>query len=317
NQQTGQFTFGTTWTRGPLDNSAGASGSIGQSVAELLLGLPDSGSITRQSDYIEQPGSWGMFVQDDWKVSPKLTLNLGVRYEFETPLHERYNRSALGFDTNYTQPISAAAQAAYANIYNNISGGFPQLPVSALVLRGGMTFAGQNGNDGSLYNTPKNNFMPRAGLAYQLDSKTVFRAGAGMFAGFLGQRRGDVVQNGFTQNTNMVLTNDNGLHFLTNLANPFPNRVAEPGGAPAGLQTYLGQGFTFFNPNPKLPITIRWQAGLQRQFKNFVFEANYVGSKTNHIEVTRNINALPAQYLSTLRARDDTYNNLLTASIAN
>ncbi len=72
-----------------------------------------------------------------------------------------------------------------------------------------------------------------------------------MFAGFLGQRRGDVVQNGFTQNTNMVLTNDNGLHFLTNLANPFPNGVAEPVGAAAGLQTYLGQGFTFFNPESR------------------------------------------------------------------
>ncbi|MEO8373526.1 MAG: TonB-dependent receptor, partial [Candidatus Solibacter sp.] len=103
NQQTGQFTFGTTWTRGPLDNSAGASGSIGQSVAELLLGRPDSGSITRQSDYIEQSGSWGFFVQDDWKIAPKLTLNIGLRYEFETPLHERFNRSTLGFETGYVQ----------------------------------------------------------------------------------------------------------------------------------------------------------------------------------------------------------------------
>ena len=135
NQQTGQFTFGSTWTRGPLDNSATSPGSIGQSVAALLLGLPDSGSITRQSDYIEQSGSWGMFVQDDWKVSPRLTVNLGLRYEFETPLHERFNRSTLGFDTSYMQPISAAAQAAYATIYPNISGGFPQLPPALSSLR--------------------------------------------------------------------------------------------------------------------------------------------------------------------------------------
>ena len=122
----------------------------------------------------------------------KLTLNLGLRYEFETPLHERFNRSTLGFDPNYVQPISAAAQATYANIYPNISGGFPQLPPSAFALKGGMTFAGVNGNDGSLYNTPKNVFMPRLGLAYQLDNKTVLRTGFGMFAGFLGERRGDV-----------------------------------------------------------------------------------------------------------------------------
>src|SRR6185369_1806791 len=233
NQQTGQFTFGTTWTRGPLDNSAGSSGSIGQSVAALLLGLPDSASIARSADYIEQSGSWGFFVQDDWKVSPKLTLNLGVRYEFETPLHERFNRSTLGFDTTYVQPISAAAQAAYATIFPNISGGFPQLPPSALVLRGGMTFAGVNGNSSGLYQTPKDVVMPRFGLAYQLSNKLVLRSGFGMFAGFLGQRRGDVQQNGFSQNTNMVLTNDNGLHFLTTLANPFPNGISEPQGAAA------------------------------------------------------------------------------------
>ena len=320
NQQTGQFTFASAWTKGPLDNSAASSSNIGQSVAALLLGLPDSGSITRQSDYIEQSGSWGFFVQDDWKVSPKLTLNLGVRYEFETPLHERYNRSTLGFDTTYVQPISAAAQAAYATIYPKISGGFSQLQPSDFSLLGGMTFAGQNGNNGGLYKTPKNVFMPRVGLAYQLSGKDVFRAGMGMFAGFLGQRRGDVQQNGFTQNTSMTMTNSAGLPlepFVSTMENPFPNGVASPVGSAAGMQTYLGQGFTYFNQNPKIPITMRWQAGLQHQFKQFLLEMNYVGSKTNHIEVTRNINTLPRQYLSTLATRDDTNNNLMTASISN
>ncbi|HEV8147287.1 MAG TPA: carboxypeptidase-like regulatory domain-containing protein, partial [Bryobacteraceae bacterium] len=105
NQQTANFTFGSTWTRGPLDNSATSPGSIGQSVAALLLGLPDSGSITRQSDYIEQSGVWGFFFQDDFKVNNRLTVNLGLRYEFEAALHERFNRSTLGFDTAYVQPI--------------------------------------------------------------------------------------------------------------------------------------------------------------------------------------------------------------------
>ena len=317
NQQSGQFTFGSTWVRGPLDNSATSPGSIGQSVAELLLGLPDSGSITRQADYIEQSGNWGFFVQDDWKVTPKLTLNIGVRYEFETPLHERFNRSTLGFENTYVQPISAAAQAAYASIYPKISGGFPELSPSAFALDGGMTFEGLNGNGGGLYHTPKNVVMPRFGLAYQLDNSTVFRGGFGMFAGFLGQRRGDVQQNGFTQTTNMVLTTDSGLHFLTTLANPFPNGITEPVGAAAGYQTYLGQGFTFFNQYPKVPLTMRWEASLQHQFKNFVLETAYVGSKTNHIEVTRNINTLPRQYLSTSPIRDDTWNNYLSASISN
>lgn len=317
NQQTGNFTFGSTWTRGPLDNSANSPGSIGQSVAALLLGLPDSGSITRQADYIEQSGSWGFFVQDDWKVNSRLTVNLGLRYEFETPLRERFNRSTLSFDPTYVQPISQAAQAAYANIYPGISGGFPQLPPSAFALRGGMTFAGVGGNDGGLYNTPKNVFMPRAGIAYKLDNKSVLRVGAGMFAGFLGERRGDVQQNGFTQNTNMVISNDNGLTFLSKLANPFPNGVAEPVGNAAGYQTFLGQGFTFFNQNPRIPITTRWEASLQREFRMFLFEANYIGNKSHRLEVTRNINALPLQYLSTLRTRDDAYNNVMTAAIPN
>ena len=315
NAQTVQFTFDATYTRGPLDNASASPSSIGQSVAALLIGRPGSASISRSADYVEQSGSWGFFVQDDFKVTPKLTLNLGLRYEFETPLHERFNRSTLGFDTSYTQDINAAAQAAYAAIYPTIT--FPELPASALVLKGGMTFAGQNGNSGGLYKTPKNVFMPRFGLSYQLSSNTVIRTGGGMFAGFLGERRGDVYQNGFSQTTNMVQTNDNGLTWLTTIANPFPNGVSEPKGNADGLKTYLGQGFSYFTQDPKIPLTMRWEFGVQHEFKGFVLETNYVGSKTNHIEITRNINALPRKYWSTMQTRDDTWNNYLTATFSN
>src|SRR5262249_26482419 len=148
--------------------------------------------------------------------------------------------------------------------------------------------------------------------------KTVLRIGAGMFAGFLGERRGDVFQNGFTQNTNMVLTNTAGLQllpFISTLSNPFPTGVTEPVGAAAGPQTFLGPGFTFFNQSPKIPMTTRWEGSLQREYRGFMFELAYIGNKTNHIEVTRNINALPSQYLSTSKARDDAWNTLLTTNI--
>ena len=88
NNQTGQFNFDTTWTRGPLDNSTAAPGSLGQSFASFLLGLPSSGSVARAASYDEKSQTWGFFVQDDWRVSARLTLNLGLRYEFETPLAE-------------------------------------------------------------------------------------------------------------------------------------------------------------------------------------------------------------------------------------
>lgn len=317
NAQTGQYTFDSTWTRGPLDNSATSPSSIGQSVAALLLGLPGTGSIARSADYIEQSESWGFFVQDDYKIHPKLTLNLGLRYEFETPLHERYNRSALDFDTQHTQEISPAAQAAYTAIYPAIPGGFPELPPSAFALRGGMTFAGVNGNGGGLYKTPKNVFLPRVGLAWQVTPKTVVRSGFGMFAGFLGERRGDVIQNGFSQNTNMVLTRDNGLTWATTLANPFPNGVTEPRGNADGYKTFLGQGFNFFNQQPKIPMTMRWELSVQREIAGYSLEASYIGSKTNHTEVTRNLNALPFQYWSQKRTRDDANNNYLSANIQN
>jgi outer membrane receptor protein involved in Fe transport len=318
-QQSGTFNFDSTWTRGPLDNSPVAPGSIGQSVAALLLGLPTATSnVARSASYAEQSNSWGFFVQDDWKATPKLTVNIGLRYEFEQPLHERYNRSVLGFDPNYVQPFSAAAQAAYAKAP------LAEIPVAQFAARGGLTFAGINGNPSSLYNTPKTEWMPRLGLAYQLGSRTVLRSGFGIFYGFLGARRGDVIQSGYSQNTNVVPTTDN-INFIGTLSNPFPNGISEPVGAAAGPQTFLGQTISYFNQNPQPQRVFRWELGLQHQLKGgILLDVNYTGNKTIHIDLNPtgnpnviNTNPLPDRYLCTSPVRDNTCNNYLTGTVPN
>ncbi len=307
NDQTGRFNFDSTYTRGPQDNSPAAPGSYGQSVAALLLGLPSNSSLlSRTADYAEQSMTYGIYFQDDWKITPKLTLNLGVRYEFETPLKERYNRTVQGFDPNAPQPFAAAAQANYA--------ANPAIPGTAINVRGGLTYS----TGGPLYNTPKLNFMPRFGFAYQLPKSTVVRGGFGMYNGFLGERRGDVIQTGFSRSTTFNAFAPDNVTVVNTLSNPFPNGVLEPVGAAQGAQTNIGQNISFFNQNPKVATNYRWQLDVQHEFRGAVLvEAGYVGNKGIRIELTRNINALPNQYLSTLGSRDNTQNAYLTAALPN
>lgn len=313
NNQTGQFNFDSAWVRGPLDNAAVPT-QLGFSFAALLLGLPSSGSINQPADYAEQSTTWGVFLQDDWKFNQRLTVNLGLRWEYEGALTERYNKSVRDFDYTAIQPIEAMARTAYARNPT------PEVAAAAFNVRGGLTFAGVGGNPRGLYYTPKRNFMPRLGFAYKLNDKTVLRGGYGIFFGFLGQRRGDVNQIGFSTNTPFTASLNNGLTFVETLSNPFAafqSGLNQARGAADGIQTFLGQGISFYNPNPLAPYHQRWELSVQREFKGWVGEAAYVGNRGTHIETGRNINALPLNYLSTATIRDDTRNNYLGALIAN
>ena len=198
----------------------------------------------------------GFFFQDDWKVNNKLTLNLGLRWEFESPLKERFNRSVSNFDPNYVQPFGAAAEAAYAAV--------PAMAGTSIRVKGGLMFT----NGEALYNTPKLNLMPRIGFAYQVASNTVVRGGFGMFNGFLGERRGDVIQSGYTRQTPFNAFAADGTTIIARLQDPFPNGILEPLGKSQGGQTYVGQNISFFNMGPQdshqLPLAVERAAGTRQ-----------------------------------------------------
>ena len=90
-KSSGNFSFSTNWTRGPFNTSGSAP--MGQSLASLLYGLPTGGTFPMVDNYAEQAKTWAFYLQDDWKISTKLTLSAGLRYEVSGPLTERFDRS--------------------------------------------------------------------------------------------------------------------------------------------------------------------------------------------------------------------------------
>lgn len=316
NDQTGQFIFDNSYTR---QNSGSGTDFNGlQAFASFLLGYPSTVNIVRRADYSEYSKTFGFFFQDDWRVNNNLTLNLGLRYEVETPLVERQNKSISGFDFSYVQPVQATVQTRYAALND------PQLKalLSQINVNGGLLFAGKDTGSG-LYQTPKDTLLPRLGFAYQWNNKTVIRGGFGLFAGFLGERRGDVIQPGFSQTTTGVLTtNANGAPLPYTLSTPLANTtVLEPVGSSLGRQTALGQAISFFNQNPEVSKQARFQIGVQREFGGgWMAEAVFVSNHGYNIEIVRNINALPTKYLNPDNSRTTAQNNnntFLTGTVAN
>jgi len=304
------YTFSTDWTQGPLNNSPEAP--VGQGLASFLLGLPTDGLITRIASISESSKYFAWFGQDDWKVSRKLTVNLGVRYELEVPTSERFNRANRGFDFNTANPIQAAAQANYAK--NPI----PEIPANAFQVKGGLLFAGVNGMPRTMWSANSRVFMPRIGLAYQLQDKTVFRAGYGIFFENMGADRYDVFQQGFSQDTSLVPSLDNGQTFQATLANPFPHGLLAAPGPSLELQTFLGQSMSFFWPDRHPGYAQRWTTDIQHELpKRVLVEVGYIGNRGTGLELAQNLNTTPAQYLSTSPVRDQATITSLTKQVPN
>ena len=317
----GSYTFGNGWVR--ASNSSSSTVQVGQDFASFLMGLPTAGQFDINSH--ASLGSYYLsgFVQDDWRISKTLTLNLGLRYDQDLPYAEKYGRTVDNFNTAVASPVAAAAMAAYAN--NPIA----QLPAGSFAVPGGLTFPGTS--NGAPYQTTSHLFSPRVGVAWTpaaLHSKTVIRGGFGTFVAPItvaslattGAYSSNplVDQEGFSQTTTMVVPTN----FLTpsaTLSNPFPGGILHPVGSSAGLSTFLGQTVSFLNPDMKNPYSLRWNLGVQQSLtKNTLLEVEYMGNHSVHLPIAfTQLNTIPRQFLSTTPGRDQGTINALTSTVPN
>lgn len=308
--QAGSYTFNSDYTR-QTDSS---SGQIGQGLTAFLLGQPTGGSIDINTSRANQTIYQGIFVQDDWKATRKLTLNIGLRYEYEGATTERFNRNVRGFDTVDPNPIAAQAMAAYAVNYAKKPSDFP-VASSDFHVNGGLLYP--NSSRRGFWRPDKNNFQPRLGFAYSLTDRLVLRGGWAIFSvPFL---INGVNAGGYSQATDIVPTSDKGLTFQANLANPFPNGVITPPKSSQGLATFVGTGVGTVAPlNRRNGRAQQWLFNIQRQMtKDWIVQASYVGLRAYDLDTGTDLNPIPAQYLSTSPIRDQTTIDYLSAGVAN
>ncbi|WP_188552375.1 TonB-dependent receptor [Edaphobacter dinghuensis] len=267
----GNFNFNTIFTGSDPNTANSFSGS---SVASFLLGAPQSGYVDVNTTSARQQLLNSLFVQDDIHVSDRLVMNAGLRWDVMTPMTDRHNAVARGFDFNATSPLS----------------------VPGLTLKGGLLYAGVNGQPRGIYNPDWTNFGPRAGAAFRINDKTVLRGGYGLVYSQTFDDPGNAP--GFSQETAMVTSVVAGIPANT-LDNPFPNGIQKPIGAALGLSANLGQSLTFADPNRRVPWTQQYSVELQRELpQKVLFTLGYVGSHTSSLGITRSINEISAASLA-------------------
>ena len=268
-----------------------------------MLGIPSTSLATIQPTVNLRNHYLAAYAQDTWRIS-NLTVNLGLRFEWENGISEDNGALIVDFDRNAKLAISDLAEAAYARAP------IPQLPPSEFRVRGGSVYATDPGQDGTVWR-PQAMWMPRVSAAYKLGEKTVLKAGYGFYYDTL--NAADFGQNnqGFSATTTNTNSTDFGRTFLlgnpyvgqSGIADPFPvradgTRFDEPTGSTLGLDTISGSPYTIQNQNHEHARQQRWRIGVQRELaRNLSVEVAYDGAYSDRIERSIRDDYLPQQVL--------------------
>ena len=263
-QPSGAYGFGNSPTVKTVNITNPTTEGFG--FASLLLGLPNNngGALSHTFSAATASPYIGFFFQDDWKVSRKLTVNFGLRWDADIPRTERFNR-LNHFDLEATSPLAGKVAG-----FPNLKGAFVQ----------------QSADNRRQVPTDKNNWGPRFGFAYQITPKTVFRSAYGILysaSSFTASgTSGTSGTQGYQSSTGYNATIDNYKTYLTTLSNPFPNGYNLPNAGPGtNLGLGISDGLILNNNNPMIQ---QWNGNLQRELPGgFVVEVGYLGSKGHHL----------------------------------
>ncbi len=269
-----QFNFNKAMTQGPNPNTA--NDRVGNSIASFLLGTGSGGNVQFRSNQDCQSYYMGTFFQDDYKAARGLTLNLGVRLDYEAPRTDRYNR--LNW-LDLTAPMRL-----------EVAGVGP--------LRGGLKFVGVDGNPRTQMDIPLA-VSPRFGFAWQAMRGLAVRGGYGIFiTPRYGGEFNSYGQIGF-QATTQYVASINSITPNAFLSNPFPNGFVRPTGNSLGMLTNLGGPVTAPGREALNGYVQQWNFNIQRALGgNLVGEIAYAGSKGTHLPQNLDFNQLPDAYLA-------------------
>jgi hypothetical protein len=262
----GNFSFSNQQTSQP--NSSKLT-NWGSSFASFLLGEVNNANTTLQSTTGYRQYSYSLFAQDDWRVTSKLTLSYGLRWDNAPPLHEVHDQLS-SFSATAINPV-----------------GIP----GALVFGG--NGAGRIG--GQFYKPWRLGFAPRLGLAYQLNPKTILRASDGIY--FSDQAVGGTYNAGFTASPSF-----SGANSFTSAYNwttdSFPQNFNRPPQLIPDFQN--NQSITWSLPDAmRLPQIMSWTIGIQRELaRNLALDVSYIGSHSTHLSQNTVFNYVDKRYLS-------------------
>lgn len=319
----GSFAFDNQYTRRYEDNFTPA-GNLAHSWAAFLMGIPSSATVATTDSYATFNPYYSWFAQDQWRITPKFSLNGGLRIEYEKGPTERYNRAIGYLDPTAKLPITDAAQAAYAR--NPIT----ELAAADFKVQGGSIYPGSGNSSRQLWGNELM-WLPRVGVAYQLRPKTVFRAGYGLYYDTINVLNEAPDQTGFSRATSTIFTNDFGVNWLAGdprrgispMSDPFPvrpngTRFDTPTRDALGLMARAGRGWTYSLYDVKHARQQRWRFGVQHQFgSDWLVDAAYSGSYSDRVPVNLPLSPLAEKYWASGSVRDNNIANNLNGNVTN